>query len=83
MELLPFQLKTCGLVTTGSEVSKGRITDTFTPVIVDKLAAYDIQVTRHHLPGDDMEAITAAILDCKNSGVDMVLCTGGMRRRPR
>ena len=27
-------------------------------------------------------AITAAILDCKNSGVDMVLCTGGMSVDP-
>ncbi len=82
LELLPFQLKTCGLVTTGSEVSKGRIQDTFTPVIVDKLAAFGIQVTEHHLPGDDMEAITAAVLDCKAKGVDLILCTGGMSVDP-
>jgi molybdenum cofactor synthesis domain-containing protein len=82
LELLPFQLKTCGLITTGSEVSKGRIKDTFTPVIVDKLAAFGIEVTQHHLPGDDMEAITAAVLDCKEKGVDLILCTGGMSVDP-
>ena len=82
MELLPFQLKTCGLITTGNEVSKGRIQDTFTPVIVDKLAAFGVTVTEHHFPGDDMQAITDAILDCKAKGVDMVLCTGGMSVDP-
>ena len=82
LSLTPWKLKTCGLVTTGSEVSTGRIQDTFTPVIVDKLAAYGISVTEHALPGDDMEAITAAILDMKAKGVDMILCTGGMSVDP-
>ena len=82
LSLTPWKLKTCGLVTTGSEVSTGRIQDTFTPVIVDKLAAYGITVTEHALPGDDMEAITAAILDMKAKGVDMILCTGGMSVDP-
>ncbi len=82
LELLPFRLKTCGLITTGSEVSKGRIKDTFTPVIVDKLAAFGIEVTEHYLPGDDMEAITAAVLECKEKGVDLILCTGGMSVDP-
>ena len=74
--------KTCGLITTGSEVAKGLIEDTFTPVIVDKLAAYGIKVTEHCLPGDDMAAITAAALDYKAKGVDLVLCTGGMSVDP-
>ena len=82
LSLKPWKLKTCGLVTTGSEVSTGRIEDTFTPVIVDKLAGYGITVTEHALPGDDMEAITAAIASMKAKGVDMVLCTGGMSVDP-
>ena len=82
LTLHPWKLKTCGLVTTGSEVSTGRITDTFTPVIVDKLAAFGISVTQHAFPGDDMEKITAAIQDFQAKGVDMVLCTGGMSVDP-
>ena len=82
LKLRPYVLKTCGLVTTGSEVKNGLIEDTFTPVIVEKLRAYGIEVTEHALPGDDREAITRAVLDFKAKGVDMVLCTGGMSVDP-
>ena len=63
-------------------MAKGLIEDTFTPVIIDKLAAYGIEVTQHCLPGDDMAAITAAALDYKAKGVDLILCTGGMSVDP-
>ncbi len=82
LSLTPWKLKTCGLITTGSEVAKGLIADAFTPVIVDKLAAYGITVTEHCLPGDDRAAITAAALDFHAKGVDLVLCTGGMSVDP-
>ena len=82
LSLTPWKLKTCGLITTGSEVAGGLIQDSFTPVIVDKLAAYGITVTEHCLPGDDRGAITAAALDFHAKGVDLVLCTGGMSVDP-
>ena len=82
LSLTPWKLKTCGLITTGSEVAKGLIQDAFTPVIVDKLAACGITVTEHCLPGDDRAAITAAALDFHAKGVDLVLCTGGMSVDP-
>ena len=37
LEVKPFVLKKAAVITTGSEVYKGRIKDTFTPVIIDKL----------------------------------------------
>ena len=80
--VLPFTAKTAGVVTTGSEVYKGRIADTFTPVIEDKLAEYGISVTRHVTLADDPAAITAAIQDMLAQGVDMVFCTGGMSVDP-
>lgn len=82
LSLTPWKLKTCGLITTGSEVAKGLIQDAFTPVIVDKLAACGITVTEHCLPGDDRAAITDAALDFHAKGVDLVLCTGGMSVDP-
>ena len=82
LSLTPWKLKTCGLITTGSEVAKGLIQDAFTPVIVRKLADYGIAVTEHCLPGDDRGAITAAALDFHKKGVDLVLCTGGMSVDP-
>ena len=80
--VLPFTAKTAGVVTTGSEVFKGRIADTFTPVIEDKLAEYGIAVTQHVTLADDPAAITAAIQDMLAQGVDMVFCTGGMSVDP-
>ena len=82
LSLHPWKLKTCGLITTGGEVAGGLIQDAFTPAIVDKLARYGIQVTEHCLPGDDRAAITAAALEFRDKGVDMILCTGGMSVDP-
>ena len=82
MDVLPYTAKTAGVVTTGNEVAKGRIQDTFTPVIEEKLASFGIKMTHHATPGDDMAAITEAALDFHKAGVDMVLCTGGMSVDP-
>jgi len=82
LEVLPYKLKTAGVITTGSEVSTGRIEDTFTPVIIEKLKGCGIEVTHRCTPGDDVEAITKAVLDFKTAGVDMILCTGGMSVDP-
>ena len=82
LQVLPYKRKTAGLITTGNEVAKGRIEDTFTPVIVEKLRRYGIEVTHHCTPGDDMQAITEAAMAFHAAGVDMVLCTGGMSVDP-
>ncbi len=80
--IMPYQLKTAGVIATGSEVSKGRIADTFTPVIIDKLAEYDISVKQAVTPGDDHEIITKHILEMADAGLDMIVCTGGMSVDP-
>ncbi|MCC8025294.1 MAG: molybdopterin-binding protein [Clostridium sp.] len=82
LEVLPYRLKTAGIITTGSEVSTGRIRDTFTPVIVEKLKEYGIEAEGRHTPGDSRAGITEAILELRDSGVDLILCTGGMSVDP-
>ena len=82
LEVLPYRRKTVGVVTTGSEVFHGRIEDTFTPVIVDKLRAYGMEMTVHELSDDGMDNIVAAIEKVRKAGVDLVLCTGGMSVDP-
>lgn len=82
LEVLPYRRKTVGVVTTGSEVFYGRIQDTFTPVIVDKLRAYGMEMTVHELSDDGMDNIVAAIEKVRKAGVDLVLCTGGMSVDP-
>lgn len=80
--LLPYQKKTAAVITTGSEVFHGRIQDTFTPVLIKKLEAYGVTVEHHVIVDDKKEQIVEAIQKMKATGVDMILCTGGMSVDP-
>lgn len=82
LDVHPFAKKKAGVVTTGNEVFHGRIEDTFTPVIEDKLAEYGAVMAMHMTLADDPAAITAAIQDMLNQGMDLVFCTGGMSVDP-
>ena len=82
MRLLPVRPRPYGVVTTGSEVYSGRIQDTFTPVIQEKLAEFGCTMQEHVILGDDNQAITAAILDMLDKGCEMVFCSGGMSVDP-
>lgn len=81
-ELLPYRLKTAGIVTTGNEVFYGRIQDTFTPVVRRKLEGYGIQTAEHLTVNDEKGRITAAILELKNRGCELIIATGGMSVDP-
>lgn len=82
VSLTPFKNMKAGIVTTGSEVYHGRIKDTFTPVVIDKLAGYGIKVMEQTVCDDDQEKITSAILELKEKGADLIVCTGGMSVDP-
>ena len=83
LALLPYKLKKAAIIATGSEVFTGRIKDTFTPVIEEKLAAYGVEVIHKQVFGDDPEAVTAAIQAAiEEKGAELVCCTGGMSVDP-
>lgn len=82
LKVVPYQLKHCGVITTGSEVFHGRIKDTFTPVLEEKLKAYGIKVTEHVYADDGMDHIRKAIDEMRAKDIDMILCTGGMSVDP-
>ena len=82
LELLPYVKKTAAIVATGSEVKKGLIQDTFTPVVKEKLAAYGIETIFITYSGDGMDNVAGAISEARNTGADMILCTGGMSVDP-
>jgi len=82
MNVLPFKKKTAGVVTTGSEVFHGRIKDTFTPVIAEKLSEFGCNIAQHVILDDNNEKISQAIREMLNSGMDIVICTGGMSVDP-
>ena len=82
LELLPYVKKTAAIVATGSEVKKGLIQDTFTPVVKDKLATYGIETVSVAYSGDGVEHVAAAIADARKTGAEMIVCTGGMSVDP-
>ena len=82
LSLTPWKLKTAAIVTTGNEVFSELIEDTFTPVVVEKLERYGINIIARKLCDDNTERIQAAILELREATPDMILCTGGMSVDP-
>ena len=83
LELLPYKIKRAAVLATGSEVFHGRIKDTFTPVIEEKLAEFGVEVIHKEILDDAPEQITAAIKSAiDDKGAELVLCTGGMSVDP-
>lgn len=82
LEITPFKRLKAGIVTTGNEVFYRRIKDTFTPVIVEKLKSQGIEVIGHVTSNDDTERIKSSILEIKEKGADLIICTGGMSVDP-
>ncbi|MDE7269817.1 MAG: molybdopterin-binding protein [Acetatifactor sp.] len=82
LQILPFSHARVGIVTTGSEVFKGRIEDAFGPAVRAKLSEYDTEIMGQKIVDDKQEDIVAAIGGFVDQGADMVLCTGGMSVDP-
>lgn len=82
LSLLPYRQKKAAVITTGNEIYYGRIQDTFTPVVEQKLGEYGAKMAWHITLPDNHEEVTKAILKAIKDGADMVLCTGGMSVDP-
>lgn len=82
IRLLPYVKKTAAIIATGSEVKKGLIQDTFTPVVRDKLAAYGIETVSVTYSGDGVDAVANAVAEARTLKTDVILCTGGMSVDP-
>lgn len=80
--LLPFHKKKVGIVTTGSEVYHGRISDAFGPVLKKKVEEYGCEVMGQTLCDDSPAMITEAVLAFICRGAELVLCSGGMSVDP-
>lgn len=80
--ILPYVHKKVGIVTTGNEVYYGRIKDTFTPVIEEKLREFDTEIIGHVISDDDPGHIIKGIRQMISEGADVVVCTGGMSVDP-
>ena len=82
LELRPYIKKTAAIVSTGSEVKKGLIKDTFSPVVEAKLAAYGIKTIAVTYSGDGVENVANSIQEMRATGAEIIICTGGMSVDP-
>ncbi|MEY8352415.1 molybdopterin-binding protein [Lachnospiraceae bacterium 54-53] len=80
--ILPYQDKTVGIVTTGSEVYSGKVKDAFGPVLKAKVEEFGGRILGQTVTDDKPEHTTEAVLDFIRQGADMVLVSGGMSVDP-
>ncbi|MDR2842264.1 MAG: molybdopterin-binding protein [Spirochaetaceae bacterium] len=81
-DLLPYRLKTAGLLITGTEVASGKIEDAFTPILTERLAAYNISVQKRLVSEDGAQNIVKGIAELRRLNPDIIICTGGMSVDP-
>lgn len=82
LSIKPFLNKKIGIIVTGNEVFHGRIKDTFSEVIIEKVREYGGIVTDKIILDDNHKKITQNILNLIEKGAEMVICTGGMSVDP-
>jgi molybdenum cofactor synthesis domain-containing protein len=82
LEVRPLRRARVGVVTTGSEVYKGRIKDGFGPVLREKFARLGSAVFRQLLVSDDEDMTVKAIQTLLALGADFLVVTGGMSVDP-
>lgn len=81
-QVKPYHKLKAGIITTGSEVYKGRIEDKFGPVMKEKIAAFESELLGHVLCDDDLDMIESSIHNFVNQGADLIILTGGMSVDP-
>jgi molybdenum cofactor synthesis domain-containing protein len=82
LKLLPIKSKKYAIITTGNEIFHGRIKDTFSPVVSEKMAEYSCEQVYCKTSDDNPAHITDAIREALDAGAEIVLCTGGMSVDP-
>ncbi|MCR5756975.1 MAG: molybdopterin-binding protein [Selenomonas sp.] len=82
LELCPYHHLKVGVITTGNEVYKGLIEDTFTPVVAAKLQKYGLEIHEHRLTDDNPQHTLTHIRELLQLDMDMIICTGGMSVDP-
>ena len=77
LEVLPYRILRAAAVITGREVYEGRRKDAFEPLLRRRLAEYGSELTKVEIVPDEIPEMSRAIQAALDSGVDMVLVTGG------
>lgn len=71
-----------GILVTGTEIFKGLIEDKFIPIISSKVKNLGCDVIIEKVVPDDKNAIKSAVEEMKQSGIDLLVTTGGLSVDP-
>jgi molybdenum cofactor synthesis domain-containing protein len=82
ISIKPFRSLKVGVITTGSEVYTGRITDKFGPVLREKFGELGCQILRQVFVPDEIDMTVGAIKDLIKEGAEFIALTGGMSVDP-
>ncbi len=82
IQIRPFDSLKVGIVTTGSEVYKGRIKDGFGPVLRSKFESIGSRIIRQVFVSDSVSMTVQAIRSLLSEGAQMIAVTGGMSVDP-
>jgi molybdopterin biosynthesis enzyme len=82
IQVKPFRSHKVGIIITGNEVYKQRVSDSFGPVIKEKLNFYEQEILRIEYAPDICEDISEKIKMMVNHGAGLVFVTGGMSVDP-
>lgn len=78
MDVIPYKIKTAGVVTVGNEIVSGRVKDAFGPLLKEKLENYGVCMCEQLIVKDEMGEIENAILEEISLGRELIVVTGGM-----
>ena len=80
--VLPFGKPRVGILVTGTEVHKGLVKDGFVPLIRKKMEQFGINTFLSRIVPDDKRAISEAINELIDEGIDILVTTGGLSVDP-
>jgi len=78
----PFRSLKIGVITTGSEIYHGRITDKFGPVLKEKFSELGCQIIKQVFVSDEIPMTVDAINGLIKEGAELIALTGGMSVDP-
>ncbi|MBQ7617685.1 MAG: trehalose-binding protein [Desulfovibrio sp.] len=81
-QVLPLRKARVGVLVTGTEVFKGLIEDKFIPIVTAKVTNLGSKVVAATIVPDDLAEIKKAILAQMESGIDLLVTTGGLSVDP-
>ncbi|ACV64219.1 molybdopterin binding domain protein [Desulfofarcimen acetoxidans DSM 771] len=82
IRVLPLLPKRTAIIITGNEVYRGRIKDSFTPIVAKKLKKMGCEIFKQTIVDDNVDKIAATVLENLAEGAEMILVTGGMSVDP-